>query len=69
MANVAVTVNVQPWGEIVVNGSRRGVSPPLRQIQLAPGTYSVTVRNGDLPPYNTKLTVQAGKPASITHKF
>lgn len=69
VANVAVTVNVQPWGEIVVNGSRRGVSPPLRQIQLAPGTYSVTVRNGDLPPYNTKLTVQAGKPASITHKF
>lgn len=69
VANVTVTVNVQPWGEIVVNGSRRGVSPPLRQIQLAPGTYSVTVRNGDLPPYHTKLTVQAGKPASITHKF
>ncbi|VFR37041.1 MJ0042 family finger-like protein [plant metagenome] len=69
VASVAVTVNVQPWGEIVVNGSRRGVSPPLRQIQLAPGTYSVTVRNGDLPPYNTRLTVQPGKPASITHKF
>ena len=32
-----VTLAVTPWGEISVDGSSRGVSPPLTQLTLATG--------------------------------
>ncbi|MGZ9896676.1 hypothetical protein ACXXNA_24245 [Bordetella bronchiseptica] len=68
-ARVTVRINVQPWGEIWINGVRRGVSPPMKELRLAPGRYSVVVRNADLPPYRATLEVKAGQPARITHVF
>jgi len=65
----AVSINVQPWGEVFVNGASRGVSPPLRQLRLAPGQYTISIRNSASEPYTTRLTVQAGRPASISHTF
>ncbi|QDJ53108.1 hypothetical protein [Bordetella hinzii] len=69
VARVAVAVHIQPWGEVWVNGVNRGISPPLRELKLAPGKYSVVVRNADLPPYRTTLEVKAGRPAGIRHTF
>ncbi|MFJ0456240.1 membrane protein [Bordetella bronchiseptica] len=69
VARVTVRINVQPWGEIWINGVRRGVSPPMKELRLAPGRYSVVVRNADLPPYRATLEVKAGQPARITHVF
>ncbi|MBV7485245.1 hypothetical protein [Bordetella sp. BOR01] len=66
---VRVSINVRPWGEILVNGVSRGVTPPLKTLRLAPGKYSVTIRNTAQPPYRTTLEVKAGKPAMITHIF
>lgn len=68
-ATVPVSINVRPWGEILVDGQPRGVSPPLKQLRLAPGTYTITVRNADLPPHRVTVTVQAGKPVTISHTF
>ena len=68
-ARVLVRVNVMPWGEIWINGTRRGVSPPLKELRLLPGKYSVTVRNADLPPYQTTIDVRPGRGATITHTF
>ncbi|WP_329957673.1 PEGA domain-containing protein [Bordetella petrii] len=62
-------MNVRPWGEILVNGVSRGVTPPLKTLRLPPGKYSVTVRNSAQAPYRTTLEVRAGKPAMITHVF
>lgn len=66
---VRVSINVRPWGEIVIDGVSRGVTPPLKTVMLRPGKYAVTVRNSAQPPYNTTLVVTAGKPAVITHLF
>lgn len=68
-ARVPVRINVMPWGEIWINGTRRGVSPPLKELRLLPGKYSVTVRNADLPPYQTTIDVRPGRGATITHTF
>ena len=68
-APVRVSINVRPWGEIVIDGVSRGVTPPLKTVMLRPGKYSVTIRNTAQPPYNTTLVVTAGKPAVITHLF
>ncbi|WP_144637209.1 hypothetical protein [Bordetella genomosp. 13] len=66
---VRVRVNIHPWGELWVNGVRRGVSPPLKEIRLPPGQYSVVVRNANLPPYRGTLTVREGRPATLSHSF
>lgn len=68
-APVRVSINVRPWGEIVINGVSRGVTPPLKTVMLRPGKYAVTIRNSAQPPYSTTLVVTAGKPAVITHSF
>ncbi|MDQ1759212.1 hypothetical protein RAS14_05600 [Achromobacter aegrifaciens] len=68
-APVTVRVAVRPWGEVVVNGRSRGVSPPLRELSLPPGRYQVTVRNASAGDYRMTLTVAPGRPVSITHEF
>lgn len=68
-ARVRVSINVRPWGEILINGVPRGVTPPLKTLRLAPGKYSVTIRNSAQPPYRTTLEVKAGQPTMISHIF
>ncbi|OZI41622.1 hypothetical protein [Bordetella genomosp. 4] len=68
-APVRVSINVRPWGEILIDGVSHGVTPPLKTVMLRPGKYAVTIRNSAQPPYNTTLVVTAGKPAVITHLF
>ena len=66
---VRVSINVRPWGEIVIDGVSRGVTPPLKTVMLRPGRHRVTIRNSAQPPHHMTLTVKAGKPAVITHIF
>lgn len=67
---VSVVVDVQPWGAVSINGVRRGVSPPLRSLSLAPGTYRVTISNPGAPSYSTRITVRQGARAPvIRHQF
>lgn len=68
-AQVSVSVNVQPWGEVYVNGASRGVSPPLKHLSLAPGSYRIRLQNGELEPVEQMLVVEAGQPAHIQHVF
>jgi hypothetical protein len=66
---VPVAVSIRPWGEVLVNGKSRGVSPPLKSLSLAPGKYAITLRNNAGPDYRQTLVVVPGKPASISHTF
>lgn len=68
-APVSVRVAVRPWGEVLINGRSRGVSPPLRELSLTPGRYQVTVRNATAGEHRMTLTVAADKPAAISHEF
>lgn len=58
-----------PWGEIWANGERFGVSPPLREILLAPGTYTVELRNPGLPTETRTLRFEKGENPVIHHNF
>ncbi|MEN4917198.1 serine/threonine protein kinase [Achromobacter spanius] len=66
---VSVRLDIQPWGEVWINGVARGVSPPVKELKLIPGKYQVVVRNADLPPLRMTLDLKAGKPAVIAHTF
>lgn len=69
LATGIVQVAVSPWGEIEVDGRAAGITPPLVRLELTEGTHEVTIRNGDFPPYTTRVEVHPDKPAVIKHRF
>jgi eukaryotic-like serine/threonine-protein kinase len=60
---------ISPWGQVEVNGSPAGTTPPLTRLSLPEGTHTVTVRNEDFPPYTTTVQVRADQPATVRHRF
>ncbi|WP_322027267.1 hypothetical protein [Burkholderia sp. BCC1977] len=67
---VQVRFNVRPWGDVYVNGARRGASPPLRAVALTPGVYQIEIRNGSLPPLHRTVAIDFGsKPVNIDYAF
>ena len=58
-----------PWAEVFVDGTRQGVSPPLKAIPLRAGKHRVELRNGSFPPHVQTVDLRAGAEISITHRF
>ncbi len=64
-----VTVAVAPWGEVVVNGTVQGVSPPLTQITLPPGLHTIEIRNGSFEPFVAQVELKPGEKLHLQHRF
>jgi serine/threonine-protein kinase len=64
-----VRIAVSPWGEVEVNGQSAGITPPLVRLNLAAGEHEITIRNGDFPPYTTRVRVDPEQPTMIRHRF
>ncbi len=60
---------VTPWGVIYVDGIRKGVSPPLTEIKLAPGKHVVEIRNTTFRSYRQSVNVRGEGTVKIKHKF
>ena len=65
----SVKITLVPWGEIWIDNQRYGVSPPLREILLAPGTYAIELRNPGLPSEIRTIHFNQGDNPSIYHNF
>ena len=64
-----LTLAIRPWGVVYVNGKKKGLSPPMKELMLAPGTYIVEIRNDKFPPHRETLDVRRGVASKITHSF
>ena len=64
-----VELAVAPWGEVVVDGKSRGVSPPLRVVDLAPGAHTIEIRNSTFPARVERVEVKPGEAVKIRHRF
>lgn len=64
-----VRLAVQPWGEIYVNGSKRGISPPLKTVDLAPGRHRIEIRNGEFAPHKETVEVKSGAETTVHYVF
>jgi serine/threonine protein kinase len=65
----AVALFIRPWGEILVNGKPRGTSPPIKQLSLAPGSYSIEVRNPGFPAFKHQIVVKSKETAVVRYQF
>ncbi|HEY6897803.1 MAG TPA: adenylate/guanylate cyclase domain-containing protein [Rhodocyclaceae bacterium] len=68
-AKATLTLTILPWGEVYVDGQKRGVSPPLKSIALAPGSHTVEIRNAGFPAHAEKIEAKPGAQLKIKHKF
>ena len=64
-----ISFAISPWGEIHINGKKHGISPPLRNVELAPGRHRIEIRNASFPPYVEVVDVKSGGRIRIRHKF
>ncbi len=64
-----VNIAISPWGQVEVNGTPAGTTPPLTRLELPSGQHTITVRNADFPPYTQRVTVDAERPVTVKHRF
>jgi class 3 adenylate cyclase len=62
-------LTVVPWGEVLIDGKRRGVSPPLRVVEVPPGAHTIEIRNSTFPAHVEKVQLKAGQSMRIRHRF
>ena len=60
---------ISPWGEIFLDGKSAGVSPPLSELELAPGHHRIEIRNGSFKPYLETYELEANQTVRIKYKF
>src|SRR5258706_90374 len=64
-----VELAVAPWGEVLVDGKSRGVSPPLRVVDVSAGAHTIEIRNSTFPAHVEQVQVKAGEAVKIRHRF
>jgi class 3 adenylate cyclase len=64
-----IELAVTPWGEVVVDGKTRGVSPPVRALDLAPGAHTIEIKNANFPVHVERVELKAGESVKIRHRF
>jgi len=60
---------IAPWGEVLVDGKSRGISPPLRVLELPPGAHTVEIRNSTFPAHVARVEVKGGESVRVQHRF
>jgi PEGA domain len=64
-----ITLAISPWGEVYVDGKRVGVSPPVNEVEVAPGARRVEIKNGKFPAFAQTVDVKVDQKVRIKHKF
>ncbi|MBB4862791.1 hypothetical protein HNP46_001635 [Pseudomonas nitritireducens] len=64
-----LVVAVKPWGEVWVDGKRRGISPPLIRLELPAGRHEIELRNPGLPSHTQSVEISAGQALNLQHRF
>ncbi|HUX89488.1 MAG TPA: adenylate/guanylate cyclase domain-containing protein [Gallionellaceae bacterium] len=68
-AAAVMSLVVLPWGEVYLDGRMQGVSPPLIELQVAPGKHEIEIRNSNFPVYKQTIQPKVGEKLNIKHTF
>jgi hypothetical protein len=64
-----VELAVAPWGEVLVDGKSRGISPPLREVEIPPGPHTIEIRTSTFPARVERVQAKPGEAVKIRHRF
>ena len=68
-ATFPVKFLIKPWGDVYVDGKKRGTSPPLKKLSLTEGKHKIRFVNPGFPDYVTEIDVGKRKLGTIEHEF
>lgn len=69
LAEGRVRFSLAPWGDIWVDGVKRGPSPPLKSLKLPVGTHRIELRNPGFQTEVRKIRVNKGETVVVEHHF
>ena len=64
-----VTLAINPWGEIYLDGKKMGVSPPLKELRVTPGKHTIEVKNTSFASHTETLEVKLNDQLKVKHEF
>jgi len=62
-------LRVSPWAQVLVDGKRLGVTPPVKQFKLSPGRHLVELSVPGFDSVRQTVRMSAGESVTITHDF
>lgn len=69
VAGTTYTLQIKPWGTIVVDGVDRGASPPLKHLTLPPGEHTIRIVNPGFPEHTVTVNSVQGHSGTIELDF
>ena len=60
---------VKPRGDVYVDGMLKGRTPPVQEIEIAPGQHLVQIRSPGSPTLEVALDLKPGERTTIAHTF
>jgi hypothetical protein len=60
---------VRPWGDVYLNGKKWVTTPPVKEVQLAPGKHRIEIRNGKMRPFVQEYVFKPGDQLLLRHDF
>lgn len=66
---VKARLNIKPWGTVFVDGVSKGVSPPLKELDLAEGTHKVKIENPNFRSHTIEINVSKENTTFIEYDF
>ena len=69
VATGTLSLSIKPWGTVSVDGVAKGVSPPMKRLQLSEGRHQIKVVNPNFPERMTEIEVVKKKTASLVIDF
>ena len=65
----SIALTVKPWGNIFVDDTPKGASPPLKKLRLPEGKHHIKIVNTNFPDYVIDIDVSKTKTVNIEHDF
>jgi hypothetical protein len=66
-ATAVFRLSIRPWATVLVDGSMKGVSPPLKRLLLPAGKHQIRLVNPSFPDHTVDILVDSKKKSGTIH--
>ena len=68
-AHAVIEFEITPRGDVYIDGTLKGRSPPLTRIEITPGRHTIEVRSGQHPPLRMEVNPGPAEELTVSHSF
>ena len=68
-ASAFILLDIQPNGEVYVDGKMMGSSPPMDFVQITPGRHKIEIKKSPFPVYTQTVDLNPSENIKISHVF